>query len=98
VAEGECVYLVSKDNKDKPLEVNVKVPNPDKFLQIKEEHIPNLRNLYLKQLSKEDNQDVVQSVIEILKEKLKSNLCRMPAVYQNAFAGVSSQIPPVYSA
>ncbi len=67
----------------------------DRKPQIKEENIPNIRNIFLKQqqLKNPDqslpndvstNPNVMESILEILKEKLKNNLKRMPSIYTYA--------------
>ena len=52
---------------------------------IKEENIPNIKNHFLKkdgtQPTNENNANVLNSLIEILKDKLRSNLKKMPSIY-----------------
>lgn len=93
------MYFVTKEGKDKPLESNCKIPLflvkiivklqlSDHNLQIKEENIPNLKNLFLKRKDLDDkksqenvDKNVVNQVLDILKDKLMSNLKKMPSMY-----------------
>jgi hypothetical protein len=63
------------------------MPVPEKKLMIKEEMIPNLKNLFLKKGQEDKRQqenldkNVVSQVLDILKEKLMNNLKKMPSMY-----------------
>ncbi len=53
---------------------------------IREESIPNIKSHFVKREgggggSDENNQITINSVMEILKEKLKTNLRKMPSIY-----------------
>ena len=105
VQQGDYYYFVTKDSLLKPLDSNsnyyslitflVKIQVGDRRPQIKEENIPNIRNIFLRQhLPKNPdvpsandapaNPNVMESILEILKEKLKNNLKRMPSIYTYA--------------
>mmetsp|Transcript_45622 Transcript_45622/g.33357 ORF Transcript_45622/g.33357 Transcript_45622/m.33357 type:complete len:150 (-) Transcript_45622:60-509(-) len=87
VLQGENMYLVGKETKDKPLDYHIKLPVEAGLLQIKEENVPNLLNIYGKFLSRETDQQVIQALIDLLKEKLRSNLTSTPAIYQAELIG-----------
>lgn len=61
-------------------------------MEIRDEDIPNLKNLLLKQQHKKEGggeekstgsfeKSSVEQVLEILKEKLKNNLTKIPSIY-----------------
>ena len=74
------------------------MPVPDKRLPLKEEQIPNLKNLLIKSTRHGDSEetkgdtekDTIREVLEILKQKLKKNLMKIPSVY--TFAQESSHM------
>jgi hypothetical protein len=86
---------VTKEGKDLPLESHcivssllmcdiVKLAVPDRSSNITDEQIPNLIGILMKGKSPEEiSQDPnsVSTIVNILKEKLKSNLSRMPNFY-----------------
>lgn len=93
---GNYMYFVTKDSKDQPLDKHstpfllitllVKLQVPDKKFSIRDEDIPNLKSIYAKMLKKDGDssqseQTAVSQIMEILKEKLKNNLKRMPGIY-----------------
>jgi len=49
VEKDNFLYFVTKDGKDKPLESFFKMPVPDRRLPVKEDQIPNLKNILLRQ-------------------------------------------------
>jgi hypothetical protein len=58
-------------------------------MEIKDEDIPNLKNLLLKhkkdgeeKSSSNFDKSSVEQVLEILKDKLKNNLTKTPSIYQ----------------
>ena len=67
----------------------VKLQVPDRSFAIREENIPNLKSIFMKQQKKDEgsanvvqNGTTIESIIEILKEKLKSNLKTIPPIYK----------------
>ena len=79
--DGEWLYLKKKREAGGRVEEDIRLPMEKKEWQIQQENLPNLSNIYEKYLG--DSGDVIEGVIKILKEKLRNNLVKMPAVYQS---------------
>jgi hypothetical protein len=60
-------------------------------MEIKDENVPNLKNLLLKQkkdgeekVNGQSEKTAIEQILEILKEKLKNNLTKIPSIYSYA--------------